>query len=527
MEQNTAGRIEMNTPNSTNATPEERARRIPPIRFLALIFAVLGLFASTTVLAHGGEDHGSASTPVPSAFGRNSASAQSQSFDIVAEYGPVEPAKPASIDIYLSDFETNAPIAGALIQVSISGTDNVGVPASSETDSGLYNVILTFPESGHFDLLFDITSEDKSDIIEIKGIEVVANEPELSKTETNYTWITIFTATGLVLLLVVLFLRNRFRKTRLSAKTVGSLLLLLTLSSSSLFAHGGENHGEAEENAAVAGTPGYMSKASQFLLGVRTVLAQNRAVSKQISALGRVVAPPTSQVQVYPPQSGLLVASKDVPYPRQGDWVRKGQAIAVLQVLDQFVIRAPIGGIVSSIHAVPGEQVDPTHELFTIYDYTKVWVEANLFENDLIHLEPNPPASLSVDISPGDTFRTRFVNFESVVDPATRTLKAIYEVDNQNMILRPGMIVGVNIETEKRLDALVVPDNSVMDWEGQKVVFVHLQPEIFEMRPIKILGYYGDFVAVEGSLAEGERVVITGAYELLNMPHRVAAGRSK
>jgi multidrug efflux pump subunit AcrA (membrane-fusion protein) len=89
------------------------------------------------------------------------------------------------------------------------------------------------------------------------------------------------------------------------------------------------------------------------------------------------------------------------------------------------------------------------------------------------------------------------------------------------------MIVSVHIESEKRLDALVVPDISVMDWEGQKVVFVHEQPEIFEMRPIKILGYYGDVVAVKGSLAEGERVVTTGAYELLSIPHLLAEERSK
>jgi cobalt-zinc-cadmium efflux system membrane fusion protein len=247
-------------------------------------------------------------------------------------------------------------------------------------------------------------------------------------------------------------------------------------------------------------------------------------VSKQVTALGRVVSPPTSQVQVYPPQSGLLVASKDVPYPNQGDWVQKGQPIAVLPVLDQFVLRAPISGIVSAIHAVPGEQVDPAHELFTIYDYTKVWVEANLFENDLIHLEPKPPASLSIDIYPGESFPTRFVNFDNTVDPNTRTLKAIYEVSNPKMTLRPGMVVNVNIESQKRLDALVVPANAIMDWEGQKVVFVHERPEIFEMRAVKILGYYGEFVAVEGPLANGDRVVTIGAYELLNIPHKVAEG---
>lgn len=517
----------MKTPNFRVAVPVTQLRRLVTTGFLALVIAAMGLFASTAVLAHGGEDHGGDTTPVQSVSGRNSASAQSESFDIVAEYGSIEPSKPASLDLYLSDYETNAPIAGASIQVSISGTDNSSVAATAEKDSGLYSVSLTFPAEGHFDILFDIASADKSDIIEVKGIKVGSTETEPLKKAKSYTSVIVLAGFAAVLLVLTLFLIRRRKNTMRIAATIGAIIMLVSLSGSSIHAHGGEDHGEAGSTAATSGTPGYMSKASQFLLGVRTILASNQSVSKQISALGRVVAPPTSQVQIYPPQSGLLVASKDVPYPSQGDRVKKGQAIAVLQVLDQFIIRAPISGIVSSIHAVPGEQVDPAHELFTIYDYTKVWVEANLFENDLIHLEPKPPASLSVDISPEESFPIHFVNFESVVDPTTRTLKAIYEVNNQKMILRPGMIVSVHIESEKRLDALVVPDNSVMDWEGQKVVFVHEQPEIFEMRPIKILGYYGDVVAVEGSLAEGERVVTTGAYELLSMPHRLAEEQSK
>jgi multidrug efflux pump subunit AcrA (membrane-fusion protein) len=267
-----------------------------------------------------------------------------------------------------------------------------------------------------------------------------------------------------------------------------------------------------------------MPKGSQFLLGVRTVKAAKQTVSRQIHALGRVIAPPKSQVQVYAPQSGLLVSSKDAVYPNQGDWVNKGQPIAALQVIDQFVIRAPISGIVTAVHSVPGEQVDPSHELFTIYDYTKIWIEANLFEDDLVHMDPKPSASISLDIYPGETFPTKFVNFDNAVDPNTRTLKAIYDISNPKMLLRPGMVVDVNIETEKRLDAMVIPSASIMDLEGMKVVFVHIQPEVFEMRPIKIVGYYGDLVAVEGRIQEGDRVVTSGAYELLNIPIRLIEG---
>ena len=517
----------MNTSNFQNAVPMVSIGRCIPVGFLALVFAAVGLLAPAVVLAHGGEDHGNAATPMTSAAGHHSASAQSENFDIVAEYGVIEPGKLATFDIYLSDYETNAPVAGATIQVSASGSDSVSSAATAEKDPGLYSVRLTFPREGHFDILFDITSTDKSDIIVVKGIEVGERSAGPSGTTKSHTLVIVLVGVAVLLLVLTLLLFRRRKHKSHIATIAGAIFLLLSLVNPSSYAHGPEGDEGDGGVAATVGAPGYMSKTSQFLLGVRTVFAKTQTATKQITALGRVVAPPTSQVQVYAPQSGQLVASKDFPYPSQGDWVKKGQPIAVLQVLDQFVIRAPISGVVSAIHAVPGEQVDPSHELFTIYDYTKVWVEANLFESDLIHLEPRPPAALSIDIYPGESFPTRFVNFDNIIDPATRTLRAIYEVSNPKMLLRPGMVVNVNIESEKRLDALVVPSNSIMDWEGQKVVFLHEQPEIFEMRAVKILGYYGDLVAVEGPLAAGDRVVTTGAYELLNIPHKLAEGGSK
>ncbi len=505
---------------------EIRRRFVVAAGHLALIVA-LGLSASRVSHAHGGEDHGEAATLVQPASGRHTASAQSAIYDIVVEYGVIDSAEKTSFDIYLSDYETNAPIAGATLQASVDGLENVTASATAEADPGLYNISFTFPKAGNYDLLFDITSGDKSDLIDVKGIRVGADERSLPKTESHNLWFLI--SAGIIVFFVAaafIIARGR-RAAKRSLSTAGVVLLVLGLSYHTIHAHGGEDHGDAASTIVAASAPGYMSKGSQFLLGVRTVLARKQMVSKQIAALGRVVAPPTSQVQVYAPQSGMLTATKDVPYPGQGDEVNKGQPIAVLQVLDQFVIRAPISGVVSAVHAVPGEQVDPSHELFTIYDYTKVWVEANLFESDLVHLEPRPPAALMVDIYPGKSFPARFINFDNVVDPSTRTLRAIYEVSNTDMALRPGMLVNVDIESESRTQALVVSAASIMDWEGTKVVFVHIQPEVFEMRPLKILGYYGDVVAVEGPLAEGERVVTIGAYELLNIPHRTAEGRPR
>ena len=473
--------------------------------------------------SHGGEEHGTQQNGQSTETGLISVSAQSDNFELVLKFRAIDPGKMGTLEAYLSDFETNSPIANASIEVSLNGHDSITVKVEAEKDPGLYNINLIFPDSGTYDLLFDITAGEKADILVVHGIKVEFQQVFDEKSRKAFPLLPIVIAVTIILAIsATLVLRKRGSAKKITS-TIGILILLLGCLNSSAYSHGGEDHGD-QGNVGASGTPGYMPKGSQFLLGVQTVKAAKQTVSKQIHALGRVVAPPKSQVQVYAPQSGLLVSAKDAAYPNQGDWVNKGQPIAALQVIDQFVIRAPISGIVTAVHSVPGEQVDPSHELFTIYDYTKIWIEANLFEDDLVHMDPKPSASISLDIYPGETFPIKFVNFDNAIDPNTRTLKAIYDISNPKMLLRPGMVVDVNIETEKRLDAMVIPNASIMDWEGMKVVFVHIQPEIFEMRPIRIVGYYGDLVAVEGRIQEGDRVVTSGAYELLNIPIRLIEG---
>lgn len=475
--------------------------------------------------AHGGEDHGTESTAQLPETGQASIGAQSDNFELVIKFTPIEAGKAVNLEAYLSDFETNAPIANAIIEGTVNGNDSITVDSKSEKDPGLYNIKLTFPDTGTYDLLLDITAGEIADFLMVRGIEAQLKQTTNQKSGDSFPKLPIAGAIVIVVGTAAYLVVRKRKMTKNPAGTIGIMILLLGILSSSAHSHGGEDHGDGGGAAATAsGTPGYLPKGSQFLLGVRTVTAKRQTLSKQIHALGRVVAPPKSQVQVYAPQAGVLISADGVSYPNQGDHVSKGQPIAALQVIDQFTIRAPISGVVTAVHSVPGEQVDPSHELFTIYDFKNVWVEANLFEDDLVHMEPGPSARISMDAYRGESFSAKFLNFDNTVDPSTRTLKAIYEISNTNMLLRPGMVVSVEIETEKRLDAIVIPSSSVMDWEGTKVAFVHIQPEIFEMRPIKIVGYYGDLVAAEGTIEEGDRVVTTGAYELLNMPIRVIAG---
>lgn len=511
-----------NAPNCSGNRRTE-ARKLFGLFSLLLALIIAGFLSPRSTCAHEGEEHGGPPAPLPGVSNVQSPWAQSENFELVAKYSLIEPGKEAVLDLYLSDFATNAPIGNAAISATISGNDSLSVRVEAEKTPGLYVVKLLFPKAGTYDLLFDIIAGENADLMEIKGIQVgkPANVAAVVKSRPSFLLI-VFSTVGLALIAgLFLFIRNHNNRKR-AAISAGLIVTLLTFSIPPAPAHEGEEHGAQKSAQVGASTPGYLSKGSQFLLGVRTVPAKTRTVSRQLRVLGRVIPRPTGLAEVFSPQAGRLITSDEVIYPRLGDRVQKGQPIAAVQILDQFLIRAPIDGVVTEVHAVPGEQVDPSRNLFTIVDFNVVWVEANLFEGDLALMEPQPPASITTDAYPRVTFAAHFVNFSNILDPSTRTIKVTYEVPNPNQKLRVGMLVNCNVETEKKSEALAVPAGAVLDWEGTRVVFVHTQPELFEMRPIQVAGYYGEWVAVQGGVGAGDRVVTTGAYQLLNMPHRLA-----
>ena len=181
-------------------------------------------------------------------------------------------------------------------------------------------------------------------------------------------------------------------------------------------------------------------------------------------------------------------------------------------------LRAPISGAVVRVAAAMGEHVLPERSLFEILDATRVVVEARVPEADAGRLAPALAASYEVPgapgsrvpIIPGGSGRLLQVGLE--VDPATRTVPIIYEVDNPGGALRIGQAVVVHLETRHVQEGIAIPWSAIVDEDVRSVVFVEVSGESFEKREVTLGVRDGDRVEVLSGVAEGERVVSRGAY---------------
>ena len=105
------------------------------VRILLIPLAV-SLLAVGPAPARVGEEHAPAAPP-PAVAARHTLSAVSDEFELVSKNDPLEPGKPGRIDLYLSDFETNAPVSGATVtlQLRSQATGELAWSGTAERDA--------------------------------------------------------------------------------------------------------------------------------------------------------------------------------------------------------------------------------------------------------------------------------------------------------------------------------------------------------------------------------------------------------
>lgn len=179
-------------------------------------------------------------------------------------------------------------------------------------------------------------------------------------------------------------------------------------------------------------------------------------------------------------------------------------------------VRAPLGGLIAQAHVASGSFADEGQPLFHIVALDKLWLEARIAEADLGRLRKPTGAWFTIGgfDEPFDTrdLGGRLISLGGAVDPASRTVPAIFEFANPGQRLRAGMHARVNVLTGETREAVAIPQAAVVDDGGQPVVYVMLGGESFARRMVQLGIRDGEYVEITQGVKAGERVVTRGAY---------------
>ncbi len=178
-------------------------------------------------------------------------------------------------------------------------------------------------------------------------------------------------------------------------------------------------------------------------------------------------------------------------------------------------VNAPIDGVVVEKMAVKGQMVDAGMKLYRLADLGIVWVQSQIYEQDLGLLELGQEAEVSLSYLPDRRFRGRITYIYPTLDEKTRTARVRMEFHNPGFFLKPGMFATVEIHAELEPEALLVPDAAILRSGDKNTVFVALEGGKFEPRTVT-LGPRGENAQIQilSGLNEDERVVTSGQFML-------------
>jgi RND family efflux transporter MFP subunit len=178
-------------------------------------------------------------------------------------------------------------------------------------------------------------------------------------------------------------------------------------------------------------------------------------------------------------------------------------------------IGAPIDGYVMNKMAVEGQMVEPGMTLYRLANHDTIWVQGEIYEQDVPLVRLGQEASVTVNAWPDLKFRGRVTFILPEFDEKTRTVKVRMEFHNPGHILRPGMFATARIVADVGQSAVLVPDSAVLRSGEKNTVFVALDEGRFEPRTV-VLGRAGEdnHYEVVSGLSAGERVVASGQFML-------------
>lgn len=230
---------------------------------------------------------------------------------------------------------------------------------------------------------------------------------------------------------------------------------------------------------------------------VEYLLALDKATNT-VAATGALKSPARAKLKFFDVSDADIAALEQSRQPRR--------ALPIASPADGFVIEKMI---------VQGQKIEAGMRLYRIADLGLVWVQAQIYEQDLPFVQLGQEAEVSLSYLPDRKFRGRVTYIYPTVDAMTRTARVRMEFHNPGYLLKPGMFATVQVRAELDKDALLVPDSAVLRSGEKNTVFVALDGGKFEPRTVT-LGPRGegDVYQVFSGLDEGDRVVTSGQFML-------------
>ena len=220
-----------------------------------------------------------------------------------------------------------------------------------------------------------------------------------------------------------------------------------------------------------------------------------------------------SQKELEQAQDDLNDARSDVQRAQQR---MKNLRISARQSDGRFALRSPISGVVVERNVNPGMEVRPDRDvpLFVVSDIKKLTVLMEVFEVNFGKIRLGQKLSISVPAYPGELFAATVQYIGQVLNENTRTIQVRCDLSNPDGRLLPGMYATITVVSDPGDRAIVIPLTAVFTEGDADYVFIAVDDNHYQQRPIEIGLRLKDKAVITQGLQPSEQLVTEGALML-------------
>ncbi|MFZ2754052.1 MAG: efflux RND transporter periplasmic adaptor subunit, partial [Lysobacteraceae bacterium] len=191
----------------------------------------------------------------------------------------------------------------------------------------------------------------------------------------------------------------------------------------------------------------------------------------------------------------------------------KARVAQIRAQLADRVIRAPFSGVLGLRQVSPGALVTPGVAIATLDDLSRVYVDFPLPEAQLSRVAVGRRINGRATAYPDRAFDGAVTTIDARLDPATRAVQVRADFANGERLLRPGMLMTVEVPGVER-QALLLPEIAVTQIGRDSFVFRAKPDDSVEQVKVTVAARRGGKVEIADGLATGDRIVVEGTGKL-------------
>jgi membrane fusion protein, copper/silver efflux system len=177
-----------------------------------------------------------------------------------------------------------------------------------------------------------------------------------------------------------------------------------------------------------------------------------------------------------------------------------------------LTLRSPASGYVLEKNVLAGQKIMAGDALYRVADLHVVWVEGEVYEQDLAAVRVGQTVRAEFQALPGEHRTGRISYVYPTLDPATRTVRVRVVLPNHDLRLKPGMYATIRITGGAREAVLTVPRSAVLSTGERSIVFVRDAGGALGPREVALGASNEERIEILRGVTAGETVVASATF---------------